>query len=141
MAGSQYPIRLGSNRAIAVSALGHEGTFPTDSTEIADIDVRSRQDPMVFLAAFSNIGREIDFAGPGVGIVSTVPGGYAVMSGTSMACPAVSGAAAVVLSQTPNLLNAPRDMNRSLAVTESLRSVSSSAGFHQQVEGFGLPQP
>ena len=128
-------------RAIAVSALGHEETIPTDSTEIADIDVRSRRDPMVFLAAFSNIGREIDFAGPGVGIVSTVPGGYAVMSGTSMACPAVSGAAAVVLSQTPSLLNAPPDLNRSLAVMESLRSVSSSAGFLQQIEGFGLPQP
>lgn len=128
-------------RALAVSALGHEGTLPTNSTEIADIDVRSQQDSMVFLAAFSNIGREIDFTGPGVGIVSTVPGGYAVMSGTSMACPAVTGVAAVLLSQAPHLLHASRDMNRSLAVMESLRSVSRSAGFLQQIEGFGLPQP
>ena len=35
---------------------------------------------------------------------STVPGNeYAIYSGTSMACPAVSGVAALVLSQHPNM--------------------------------------
>jgi subtilisin len=39
-----------------------------------------------FVTAFSNIGADLDMAGAGVGVVSTVPDGYAPMSGTSMAC-------------------------------------------------------
>ena len=50
-------------------------------------------DPKNYIAAFSNSGVEIDVAAPGAGVVSTVPGGYGVMSGTSMACPAVTGIA------------------------------------------------
>ncbi len=43
-------------------------------------------------ASFSNYGNPpIDFAAPGVGVKSTVPGGYAVYSGTSMASPHVCG--------------------------------------------------
>ncbi|WP_057939882.1 S8 family serine peptidase [Algoriphagus resistens] len=43
-------------------------------------------------ANFSNYGNPpIDFAAPGVGIISTVPGGYATYSGTSMASPHVCG--------------------------------------------------
>ncbi|PZX56031.1 peptidase inhibitor I9 [Algoriphagus ratkowskyi] len=43
-------------------------------------------------ASFSNYGNPpIDFAAPGVGILSTVPGGYASYSGTSMASPHVCG--------------------------------------------------
>lgn len=43
-------------------------------------------------AYFSNFGNPpIDFAAPGVGVLSTVPGGYASYSGTSMASPHVCG--------------------------------------------------
>lgn len=43
-------------------------------------------------ASFSNYGNPpIDFAAPGVGVLSTVPGGYASYSGTSMASPHVCG--------------------------------------------------
>lgn len=43
-------------------------------------------------ASFSNYGNPpIDYAAPGVGILSTVPGGYASYNGTSMASPHVAG--------------------------------------------------
>lgn len=55
-------------------------------------------------AGFSNRGSLIDIAAPGVDVLSTVTGNsYDFFSGTSMACPHVAGAAAVVRSLNPNL--------------------------------------
>ncbi|HEX2050065.1 MAG TPA: S8 family peptidase [Actinomycetota bacterium] len=48
------------------------------------------------LAEFSSWGPEVELCAPGVNVLSTLPGGsFGRLSGTSMACPHVSGAAAV----------------------------------------------
>ena len=57
-----------------------------------------------FLIGFSNFGRRtVHVAAPGVGIYSTVPGNQIeTMSGTSMAAPMVSGAAALLWGAVPS---------------------------------------
>lgn len=50
-------------------------------------------------STFSNYGDWVDICAPGSEILSTVPDNrYAIMSGTSMACPHVSGIAALIVS-------------------------------------------
>merc|ERR1712180_502578 len=58
-------------------------------------------------ASFSNYGACVDIFAPGVDITSTWKGvsntATSTISGTSMACPHVSGVAALILGQTPSL--------------------------------------
>lgn len=126
--------------SIAVSAMGRKGTFPADSTATGDVaGPFGKPDKKNFLAAFSNIGSETDVTGPGVDILSTVPGGYAPMSGTSMACPAATGALARLLANSPATRNMKRDMARSDAIAQLLFKAARPQGFGLPFEGRGLP--
>jgi subtilisin len=127
--------------AIGVSAMGRLGLFPSAAVEAGDVAAPYGTDPLNFVADFSNVGPEIDLIGPGVGVVSTVPGGYAPMSGTSMACPAVTGAAAVLLSQRRDLLSTARDQARADALAQALFEAARPLGFDLDFEGHGLPIP
>jgi len=65
-------------------------------------------------ASFSNYGKCVDIWAPGVDVLSAYPKtggrtsdqGYTSMDGTSMACPAVSGAIAVLLAKNPKMSSA-----------------------------------
>jgi subtilisin len=50
-------------------------------------------------ASFASIGPEIELGAPGVGISSTIKGGYGFMDGTSMAAPHMTGVAALIISK------------------------------------------
>lgn len=58
-----------------------------------------------FVGSFSNYGKKsVDLFAPGVQIYSTTPdNSYEDLQGTSMACPATSGVAAILLSYFPEL--------------------------------------
>src|SRR5262249_13701444 len=105
------------SRSLAGSATGRVRTFPARSESEGDVEAPfGKPDKKSFIAAFSNVGPEVALTGPGVGVISTVPGGYAIMSGTSMACPAVTGAAARLLAANAAILAMPRDQTRSDAI-------------------------
>ncbi len=78
----------GSASLLTITALTTNGAPATD----------------VFETNYSNFGPGVDLAAPGSAIWSTVPGGYAFMQGTSMAAPQVSGAAALLMSINPGLI-------------------------------------
>lgn len=124
--------------AIAVSAMGRKDTFPAHTTDA--VAKPSGIDPKNFIASFSNVGPEIDLTSAGVGIISTVPGGYMAMDGTSMATPAVTGFAAKMLSGMANLLTMPRTPARANAIAQSLFAKAKVMGFGPDFEGQGFPQ-
>jgi subtilisin family serine protease len=130
--------------ATAVSAMGREGTFPPGSLDESAIlrPPSSSADPAEFIADFSNVGPQIALTAPGVGALSTLPGGkFGPLSGTSMAAPVASGAAACLLSQDKAVYGMTRDHSRSEALTKLVQTNCVRRGFGATFEGYGLPDP
>lgn len=101
---------------VVVAAAGNEGKQLSKTIGNANycspacfdnvITVSAKQKGSATKADFSNYGANIiDITAPGTDIASSVPNGYAYMSGTSQATPMVAAAAAYILSVSPDLKN------------------------------------
>lgn len=141
--GSRQPVSFPAADSLcqAVSAMGRKGTFPSGTEPNGSIAAPYGKDKKNFIANFSNIGPATDLTGPGVGVISTVPGGFGVMSGTSMATPAQTGAAARLLGTKTAVLKMPRDQQRSSAMITAIADSCKLLGFGATFEGKGMITP
>ncbi len=86
--------------AVVVAAAGNGDTnkpkYPAANPGVVAVAVTNQQDRRT---SFSNYGSWVDVAAPGVGILSTFPGGYRSLNGTSVAAPHVSALAGLLAAQ------------------------------------------
>lgn len=89
---------------IIVAAAGNKGSHrPTYPAAFEGVIAVTAVDNNDKLCNFSNFGKYIDIAAPGLDIYSTSKdGGYEYRSGTSMACAFVSGTIALVWGESPD---------------------------------------
>lgn len=117
---------------VLVAAAGNSGgnnsvMYPAGYPEVIAVAASNSNDKVAW---FSSGGPQVDVMAPGAGILSTYKnGGYKSMSGTSMACPHVAAACALILSKS--------NLNPK-GVKEVLIKTARDLGYSKTKQGAGL---
>ena len=126
-----------SRGVVVVAPSGNEGRSALDvPAAYAHVIAVGATDPTGTRASFSNAGTGLDLVAPGSAITTAAPSavcssGFQIVSGTSFAAPAVSGAAALLLSAHPEL-----DVSQVAAILRS--SAAAAASGWTSSLGFGM---
>ena len=125
-----------SRGVLLVAAAGNSGGPVEHPARYGSVIAVSAIDAANQLASFSCRGPEVELCAPGVDVLSTVPGGgYARLSGTSMACPHVAGAAALAWS-THRF--APAGVALNVAIRRLLATTADNLGIPGRDNNFGF---
>jgi len=127
----------------AVSAVGKLKEFPADSSHVRSIIPQLTGGDGIFAATFSCAGPQVAVSGPGVAVLSTVPGGgYAAADGTWVAAAHVTGFAALMLAHHRLFSEGPfrsRSEQRVDALFELIRASAVPHFADPQRGGAGVP--
>ena len=135
--GGEVSYPAAYDTVIAVSAIGKLDAFPEESAHSLKIGDLFGYDGKLFFPKFSNFGPQIDICSPGVAILSTIPSGFASWDGTSMACPLVTGLAALILEAYPEIRTG--DGWQPYYVRKIIRDSATDIGLPPEMQGAGLP--
>lgn len=132
----QSAVRYASSRGVilvaaAGNAMGGPVSYPGALPEVIAVSASSSQDRF---APFSSRGPQVKFIAPGWDVVSAqIDGGFASLSGTSMACPHVAGLAALVVSQGYVGLTGPDGV-----LAQLVKAAKPLVGLKPEEQGFGM---